>query len=640
MKRHRNHVLEDLSLTALKQALPPMWVIHPFHTDYGIDVQIEIFENDGNSTGLRVYGQLKATDKSEDEDVLALDRDHFEYWAAHTDPVALFRFFAGSGVIKWCWMHDLEWRMRPSANSLDVSSHLRLWHDTDSASAITRLAQLRVDVLHQKLIPPISVSVRSTRGGITESLQLAECLAVQFPAHVFEVLGDAKSQCHFDVILDGKKLCIGHLGLPGYVTTLEVESPVDVIADLALLLIFLIAVQYDRTSVLRGVVNGVVRSMWSVADGPLLPLAIEGLMGALGIDRAVPRILEKAPNPGEPVLWFSLMTAGTRASHRYGEVESWLRQLKSWADTPPFRDMAATAAYNYANHLTNAGTAQWEEAEKYYFLAGERDFTYHNKDYYWSELGAAQFEAGKYDSAVTSYQQSLEISPSATTQWRLGDAMFHCGNYEAAHDAIAKAVSSGESLGTYPLLVMELCSELMSRWNIVQQAIAPVDVELHERLMAQKPVETEHELVAALQPFMEICAVDPLLAFNSGHFAMISKQAHVATYQFLTCALRQRYDAEAWALAFVAAFEAQLSELSALIVESAYFYTGEDLTLALMKVLSLSTEVSGDAENQFRQQLIDIIRSTKTKEDRSFTMRLYGDDKVRMLQGAIDGAAE
>lgn len=138
MKRHRNHVLEDLSLTALKKLLPPIWVVHPFHTDYGIDVQVEIFENSGNSTGLRIYGQLKATDKDEDEDVLALDREHFDYWAAHTDPVILFRFYAGSGVIKWCWMHELEWRMRPSANSLDVSSHLRPWHDTESASEVTR----------------------------------------------------------------------------------------------------------------------------------------------------------------------------------------------------------------------------------------------------------------------------------------------------------------------------------------------------------------------------------------------------------------------------------------------------------------------------------------------------------------------
>lgn len=636
VKRHRNHVLEDLSLTALKEALPAIWVVHSFSTDYGIDVQIEIFEDNGNSTGLRVYGQLKATDKSQDEDVLQLDRDHFEYWSQHTDPVALFRYYAGSGVIKWCWMHDLEWRMRPSANSMDVSSHLSPWHELHSSSAIFRLAQLRADALHQKLPPPISISVRSVRGGMAESLKFAGCLAERFPARLFEVLGEPASHCHFDVILDDGRLCIGHLGLPGYVATIEDESLTDEITDLALLLIFLIAVRYERTPVFRGVATKVLGNMWSVADGPLLALAIEGLMATLGIDRVVPRILEHAPHPEDPELWFSLITAGTRASHRYGETESWSRQLKSWADMPPYPEMAATAAYNYANHVANSGLAQWEKAEEYYLLAGLRDSSYHDRAYYWSELGAAQFEAWKYDAAVVSYQRSLEISPSAETLWRLGDAMFHGGSYEAAYATIAEAVSSGEDLGTYPLLVMEVCSELMSRWHINKQTVASINSEIQEQLMAQKPVATERDLVASLQPFMNICAVDPLLAFNSGRHSITSKQAQVATYRFLTCALRQRHDAEAWALALAAAFQADLGELFALIAESAYFYTGEDLMPPLMRAFSFPAEVPLDATTHIRQQLIDLIRLTKVKEPRSFTMRIYGGDREKEIHGAID----
>lgn len=623
MKRHRNHVLEDLSLTALKQLLPPIWVVHSFHTDYGIDVQVEIFENNGNSTGLRIYGQLKATDKSEAEDVLALDREHFDYWAAHTDPVILFRFFAGSGVIKWCWMHDLEWRMRPSANSLEVSSHLRPWRDAESVSEIIRFAQLRAEALHQKLTAPISISVTSARGGFEESLRLAEGLAERLPARIFEVFGESSSPCHFEVILDDKGLCVGHLGLPGYVITIEDKSLIGDIADMTLLLTFVIAARYDRTLVLRGLANKVVESMWSVADDPVFPLAIEGLMGALGIDNAVTQILEHAPSLEDAVLWISLMTAGTRASLRYGETESWLRQLKIWADTPPHPAMAATAAYNYANHLANAGTAQWDEAAKYYLLAGERDSAYRDRDYFWSELGAAQFEAGEYDTAIAAYQESLKISPSAATGWRLGDAMFHNGNYEAAHTAILEAVRSEEGLEMYPLLVMELCGELISRWHIAQQTIAPVDEETYEQFVALKPAESECDLIAALQPFMDACAVDPLLAFNAGHFANVSKQPQVATYRFLTCALRQRNDAMAWALAFATALQAQLGELSALIAESGYFHTGEDFVVALTKVFSFSAEAPDSSDANFKQQLIDLIRSTKRKESLSFVLRVF-----------------
>ncbi len=383
------------------------------------------------------------------------------------------------------------------------------------------------------------------------------------------------------------------------------------------------------------IANEVLGCLWAPAVKPFFPLALEGLMGTLGIDRAVPEILGRAPDSENPVLWFSLMAAGTRASRRYGEANSWLNQLKTWADTPPSENMRATAAYNYANHLANAGLAEWEEAERYYLIAGERDSAYHSRDYYWGELGAAQFEAGKFEAAVTSYQQAMKISPCAATQWRLGDAMFHRGDYEGAYAAISAAASSEESIGSYPLLVMEVCRELLSRWTISQQAISPVASEIYDRLGLVEYANTEFELVTNLQPFMNVCAVDPLLTFNAGHIAIKSGQPQVAVYRFLTCALRQRHDAEAWALALASALQAGLADLLALIAASAYFYSGEDLMPALMNALSAPTDAGGDTAIDVRQELIDLIRSTKMKEQQSFDLRVHGENDVRVLRGVI-----
>jgi tetratricopeptide (TPR) repeat protein len=463
VQRTRNHVLEDLSLTALKRALPPIWVVHPFHKDYGIDVQVEIFDNNGNTTGLRVYGQLKATDNSEEADVLSLGRDHFEYWAEHTDSVILFRFFAGSETIKWCWMHDLEWRMRPTAKSLDVSSYLRHWNDTDSASEIRCLAQLRADVLRNKLTTPISVLVKNIHASSRENFDFAIRMSNIFHVNLFEVISNTDSPCHFGIIIDNNKLCISHIGLQGYVATIDDVDNAEDIEDLAFLLLFLVANRYGRALVIRGMADGVMSRLQAATDSSLLPFIFEGLMVALGIDGAISQILKAPCCLENPALLFGLMFAGMRASRRLGEQESWLKQLKNWADAPPFQDMAGVAAYNYANNLANAGLGLWEEAEKYYLLAGGRDAQYLKRDYYWSELGAAQFEAAKYNAAIESYRQSFSISPKASTQWRLGDALFHNGNYYDAHTAIVKAVDSGERLGAYPLLVMSICQELLSR---------------------------------------------------------------------------------------------------------------------------------------------------------------------------------
>ena len=101
-QRVRNHELEDFSLAALRLALPSKWVIHEFKRDYGIDVQLELFDENGMALGLRAYGQLKATDNLEDDDKLSLDRDHFDYWSSQSDPVLLLRFFSANQSFQWC----------------------------------------------------------------------------------------------------------------------------------------------------------------------------------------------------------------------------------------------------------------------------------------------------------------------------------------------------------------------------------------------------------------------------------------------------------------------------------------------------------------------------------------------------------
>ena len=636
MKRHRNHVLEDLSLTALKLALPDVWVVHSFCTDYGIDVQIEIFEENGNSTGLRIYGQLKATDNSEDKDVLQLDREHFEYWARHTDPVALFRYYAESNIIKWCWMHELEWRMRPSANSLNVCSYLRNWQTTNTAAELLDLARIRSKAIYHSFSTPLSISVKSTCGDIAKSVELADRLAERLPTPNFEVFGEVSSQCHFEVILDDRRVCIGHMGLPGFVATVETTSTPDDITEYALILLFLVAARYDRTLFLRGASPIVLKTMWSFADDIIFLLTIEGLIRALGADRAIPAILENAPNQEHPHLWFAMMTAGTRSSRRFGEMESWRKQLKNWADTPVYSGMAATAAYNYANHLANAGTGQWEEAEKYYLLAGTRDSIYYDREYYWAELGAARFEAGNYKSAADAYRRSLDISPSAETRWRLGDAYFHNGNYELARTELMGALASEKDFGSYPLLVLEVCNELLSRWHITKQTVTPITDDSHRQLSELKPSKTEASLILELQPFINLCAIDPLLSFNCGHLALGAEQPHIATFRFLTCALRQRNDAEAWALAFGAAMNAQLTELVTLIAQSAYFYTGENFVAYVMNIVSLPADLQDATKQEFKRRLIELIRSTKERKTQSFLIRVFNGEEPTMLHREFD----
>ncbi len=64
--RHKNHITETKSVKIFLQMMPDHWVVRDLsERDYGIDLLVEIFEQNGDATGITFCVQLKGTkDKS------------------------------------------------------------------------------------------------------------------------------------------------------------------------------------------------------------------------------------------------------------------------------------------------------------------------------------------------------------------------------------------------------------------------------------------------------------------------------------------------------------------------------------------------------------------------------------------------
>ena len=148
--------------------------------------------------------------------------------------------------------------------------------------------------------------------------------------------------------------------------------------------------------------------------------------------------------------------------------------------------------------------------------------------------------------------------------------------------------------------------------------------------MTLKPASSADDLINSLKPFVNICAIDAQMSFNAGHLSRISNQYQISTYRYLTCALRQRWDAEAWANAFLSGMQAENVELMALIIESGYFYVGENLIQVTLNIFSLSgsnEKTSGELE----QLLVDLIRSAKQEKDEAVTVRIHNEKETKSL---------
>lgn len=625
MKRHRNHVLEDSSVTQFKLLLPEIWNVHTFEKDYGIDVQIEIFDINGESSGLRVYGQLKATDKAEDEDSLSLDKEHFDYWAAHTDPVLLIRYFDKSKSFKWSWMHDIHWRLKPNKKNISVTNYLKNWDKEKTPNEIENFSKLRSKIISGKVTFPVAISVIDNNIGLRGSVEISQKLKGLLPVKTFEVLASPESPCQFNVVLDKKDLCIGHLGLPGFVISLDRKLSPEKVAKLIITLIFLVACRYDRSLVAKAIAESSVEILLLEIPEHLELILIDNLIYSIGIKKTSTIFFKKESDLYNPLFLFKLLSVGLKVCDKYGQLDEWYSLLQNWATNPPHKEMGGASAYNYANAIAHNG--QWQESLKFYEIAAERDAKYLERDYYWGELGAAQFECEQYEKASESYQRSYEITPTPQTAWRLGDAQFHSGYYKKAYATLKNAFSQNDNLGTYPYLVMMVCEELVHVWGIEEQKITVVDDETLRNLMALKPSSSRDELLSTLKPFMQVCAINELLSFNAGHFSRISNQFEISVYRYLTCALRQRGDAEAWANAFISAVQAEKVELIALIVDCGYFCVGEELVQATLNIYSLSGTNRKKSE-ELEQLLVSLIRSAKRNKDKSLTIRIHDEKET------------
>lgn len=60
-QRPKQHYAEDNSILEFQKILPKEWIFREKNKDYGIDGEVEIFDNEGNATGKIFYVQLKST---------------------------------------------------------------------------------------------------------------------------------------------------------------------------------------------------------------------------------------------------------------------------------------------------------------------------------------------------------------------------------------------------------------------------------------------------------------------------------------------------------------------------------------------------------------------------------------------------
>src|ERR1019366_2055536 len=102
-RRPREHQIEDESARILTNIVPAAWVLRNSTHDYGLDREVEIFE-DARATSQLFKVQLKGSDDVDPKvPSVRIESDHFVYWRNLDLPVLLILVDVQSDTVYGRW---------------------------------------------------------------------------------------------------------------------------------------------------------------------------------------------------------------------------------------------------------------------------------------------------------------------------------------------------------------------------------------------------------------------------------------------------------------------------------------------------------------------------------------------------------
>ena len=220
-KRVRQHQLEDLSRSKFSLVVPRNWVCRDKNKDYGIDVEVEIFDNDGRATGLVFWAQLKATE-SNDESVIKninLSIESIKYYKSLEIPVLIVRYSEKQNLFYYRWASEIDlFYAKKNAKSIRISFGKEdTWNKNSHIIIEEYLGKIRA-IKKVGINLPISVYIDvkdKTVNGIPKGVFIASCRNAFREYPEFAVLQNVPADALLIATLSGDELKINLSSVSG-----------------------------------------------------------------------------------------------------------------------------------------------------------------------------------------------------------------------------------------------------------------------------------------------------------------------------------------------------------------------------------------------------------------------------------------
>jgi tetratricopeptide (TPR) repeat protein len=569
--RPRSHQLEDLSIKRFSALLPHAWVIRRKDHDYGTDLEIEIFEETGESTGLMFLVQLRATDNSKNSRSLSLSVDQIDYFCSLDLPTAIVRFCSVGESFFWQW----HFNVTAFADIAEGQNSFTYKFEDDEAWSGETSSSIRRTLEFRRLVEvyppnrPVSLVIGNVQLDRKGRFEIESCLAelmhdipdaialsrpdytlLELRVDVDETKVRIGADCYASMSADIDSFDKRNIASNVLYCTIAILDRLRLTNQASRIATALIALGYKHYSkflafrACHALANDLDKSVslailneFHIEHDEYYPLFMMLLLRSPQEQEARDKAAMK---------FFEMALIGARAVHP--QTEAAVHYSIGNFYRAGMRYLDALRSFNRARKLRPA---------------------YLGADYFLREVGGCLFGSSRYRLSSILYQTALQISSSHRDHLYLGDAFLFSGALKEAEKQFEKAgESDDEFLKAEALLKLTVVEGML---NFFKTETVPCHRSVATSLIATSDTpdfDLWHKIATEVDAFHE------LALFNLGVSYSRCDQFEQALCNFLLCAFKQSGDDSAWANAMICAHRLQAPQLLVSILSASIWLNG------------------------------------------------------------------
>ena len=572
--RHSTHELEDASKRAFERLLPLKWVTRSKQPDYGVDLEVEIFNDSGEAAGLLFYVQLRATDSESLNPTLRIELDQLRYFKSLDIPTLIVRYSRVKDEFhaKWHFLiNPTDAEQNQQTMTLHFSGPDLL--SAESISAIGRTIAARRGLQGHPPTAPLQIKLDASslesedRYTIERALEnvvgATRCLRPYEPGASF----------HIDISARAEECRIG-IDLLGSLTFELKAYEKD---EIALMLVYGLAALLQKLD-LPTHAEAMARSALMTQEPSHSQFVALGACRALlndpraMVELAILNKLHESQHIEYAILCGFLMTSHANPVDSKIAAERLFFAAAAAAHANGNAGGEASAYYSLGN-LARSDHSFFQSII-FYNKARKISREYEERVYYIQELAGSLYLSRKYQIAARLYSVSINIGDNHISDMRLGDSLLMAGKATVANSVFLSASENAmdswreQTAAVYVWLSRRLSQRFGNNVPVQQKAasdkLANFESEGGWRLTDL------HEIVSGVDAYCEVAN------FNLGTSLAGNGDFERALEHFLICTTRCTFDIEAWSNAIKCAWNMQDGELALSVMATALQFGGSD----------------------------------------------------------------